>query len=263
MILLVVVGLSVPALADPSVATPLLVDINGAGGGPPLPGWNDWAFGWNWASPQAATFDGVSTTLAVIRHDGVATGDARNRSGGFAHVKRTLANNNIGGDALCLYLDSLTPGKTYQISVWSLEKKSIWSNKPTTIKTAAWMQFPNAGDANECVIDWLVANGYPDGYDPCAGIPAGLAALLAAYGDETSVVGPESDTLNIGTWLGRSTFNITADDYGYATICGWLNVNELEGSFHLPLNGFMVIPEPATMALLGLGGLALLRRKRA
>jgi len=270
-----------PALAAPSVANPLKVDIQGRYGNTTLPGWTDWGFGvadGTWVSPQSTTIDGTSLTLAVIRKDGSNQGLSRNRSGGFAHVPRTATNNYIGQDFLCLYIDSLVPGECYQISLWSLEKRSIWSNKPTTVKMVNWAQFPNPDTEYECANDWLIENGYPDGYDPCSpsrldgsnptdpctGIPKALYDMVTKYGYRASVVGPESDDLLPGGCnLGKSAFNIKADAYGNATVCGWLDINELEGSFHVPLNAFMIIPEPATMVLLVLGGLALLRRKRA
>ena len=67
---------------------------------------------------------------------------------------------------------------------------------------------------------------------------------------------PASQDLTAGDWV---TFDLT----NVGTAAGdFININILDGSLNLVSNTpIEVIPEPMTMALLGLGGLFLRRRK--
>jgi len=78
----------------------------------------------------------------------------------------------------------------------------------------------------------------------------GTAPWLSAYDDAYGM-------------LYSATLRARLDATGRIAFYGWADMLSQSGSQHAALNGFMIsIPEPATIALLGLGGLALIRRKR-
>jgi hypothetical protein len=303
-VVLVVVGLSVPALAsaDPTAANPLKVDITYAPDGQAAQaGYQNWGIIRDWTSPvstsfpldfQALPWDWATATLSVYRKNKTPdnTGFSRNRSGGFAAVgpnpsweplEYSAAGKGYGTNYVKLTLSNLTPGKDYQFFLWSFERREVWSASSANpdSKYGVWSTLGNSGN-DWTPLSWLNANGYsgfngePNGYGPitpvpdpptgASGMPAGLADLVAAEGGRVSMMAPLNDDTN---FLGGSkylvSFSAITDDEGTISIYGWIDPTDWTGSQHMPLNGFMVIPEPATVCLFGIGALSLLRRKRA
>jgi hypothetical protein len=128
------------------------------------------------------------------------------------------------------------------------------AGEPANSKRAVWSQTNPA--------EWLTANGYPAGY-AVNEMPAELGATLLG---RTSMMGPApwiiEDAYRYATTF---SLDVTADAMGTAsvTLYGWNDMTTWAGDQHMPINGLRVIfvPEPATVALLGLGGLALWRKR--
>jgi hypothetical protein len=290
-VLLVVAALSTPVMAAyVGLANPLYVDLDGGGVTTLKTGWQGWLFASNWTGPATATFSnpggGLSqqpiAQLEVYRNNQGANSNAgasRNRDGGMAFVAGTgdfgVTTQGYGVNYLKLTLSQLKPDTLYAIDLWSYEKASVWSMSTANpdSKFVAW------GTTNPK--SWLDTNysgvvGEPPsgGYGPKVGVdypaastdsnmPAGLAATVLARADIAAFGMLDMAWDMLGENVGRAKTHVMTDGDGIITLYGWLDATDWSGSAHVPLSGFYVMPEPMTITLLGLGALALIRRKRA
>jgi len=292
-LLLVVAGLSMPASASymGTLDNPLKVDIMGDGGGPTLTnGWQEWAFARSPTPPSTKTFVNplyefteeipvAELTVYAKNNTAASRSLSRNRSGGFTGVGNTgdysAAGMGLGNNYIKLTIANLNYETEYTFLMWSMEASNVWSmdlaNNPHS-KFGVW--------STTNPKDWLDTNGRsgnggePNGYGPKrsldnpaattdSNMPAGLAALVAAHGGRLNLEAADGNSL-LGKFVPQMTsFKATTNDAGVIVLYGWIDPTDWTGSMHMPLQGFMVVPEPMTIALLGLGGLALIRRKRA
>lgn len=174
-----------------------------------------------------------------------------------AHGSSGLGMDYLQFDFLCGVANA---GRTLEFTFWGYDDAFSHAGEPPDSKWAAWSTTEPRS--------WLTANGYPDGYQPGgtppdSNMPAGLKALTLGralqMGNNTWI----SEFDNRYGMSYSSTFEVTLNELGRATIYGWADMTNWTGSQHVAVNGFAIsIPEPTTVALLALGGLALLRKRR-
>jgi hypothetical protein len=289
LMLAVVTVLNVQARADLlSETNPLKVDMDGESTSLEPGNWQSWLVSRDWSSPISKEFDvggmpgenplaELSVYRKAISPYPNTMGGARSREGGLVFVAGTgeystdQALKGLGTSYIKLTLSQLEPSEMHVIKLWGWEATGTWSNN-TDNPNSKWGFW---GTTNP--LSWLNANGYsglngePNGYRPLAGnglTDSNMPGDLYATGDRFFLqwdggrLGNGIEHYNYGEL--RVMSSASEDPYGgIITLYGWIDPGStLGGSMHMPLQGFYVIPEPATVALLGLGGLALMRRRK-
>ena len=265
----------------------LKVDIDANGSTGPnhtQPGWTAWEMPEYWSSfgPVTKNFGSVIVTL-----DGVtATGGGGHLAGSRDRIHDPVSNCDcdfplmykdlvyVPHTASCMGEDYFEvafnfgpshAGETYQFTFWGWDVAfggSGYGSGSAAPPNSKWMAW-SATNPDQ----WLNANGYPSGYD-CpntpgeSNMPADLMALT-----ELALAQGRAPWLTCFDDSHGMTFAATLeaqlDESGRTTIYGWADMQSMVGSQHAVLNGFMIsVPEPATIALLGLGGLTIPRKRR-
>jgi len=224
-----------------------------------------------------------------------AAGASRDRSGGWSGVLGTgefqATDKGFGMNYIKLTVTQLQPSTQYKFLLWAMETRSVWacnSDNPdskyiawSTTNPKQWLddhtgQYRGNGAGTD-------VNGYgPISKDddpfpitdtnmpgslnnPYTGVGPSLYELVtacSAEGGRTTLIAEDGND-HLGQNICMTDFLANTNDEGTVVIYGWMDATDYTGSMHVPLNGFWIVPEPTTIALLGLGGLALIRRKRA
>jgi len=230
---------------------------------------------YRWASPYTANgtqvagvtsgehkFTGVSNGGDCVGQDG-SGGTYWPGSGAAQRVPALGGETNTGGQAWGIsdnglyvtgYLNSPNTGPgSYKGFIWSPGDANATPRNPLGSDTLSGVF--EASDGGACAGWSYGAEGSNASYDAviwdAAGTPQELLAVLASIGVDTS------EWSYLLKAFSMSPDGLTISGAGYA----WVDPNDHgQGTI---LRGFVaVLPEPATLSFLALGGLMLLRRKR-
>lgn len=138
-------------------------------------------------------------------------------------------------------------------TMWAYAEAEPWRGGHFTADSNGWVTFSSADYKLSLSQDSETgyANAWAYGY-----AEAGLRLL----NDDTSDRDEDMPAIETKVWDGHF---ITADATGTLTVAVWFNAGNTGEFDAWVYNKAGVVPEPATVALLGLGALSLIRRKRA
>ena len=246
------------------------------------------------AETPTTAFNVFGSTQALVQ--------SRERVGGMAFVAGTgeygVATKGLGLNYDSLTISGLIPNHTYLFRLWGYETTGTWSKNTTntddkfgvwsTQNPVNWLaanyapvqpgEPPQGGYGPKYTVyrptELHTDSNMPNVISTVDGKTMWNAAMVtgksARFQMDAGATDPGDNPLGSWTVITCASFYATTNPYlnpdypgGDITIYGWIDPTDWSGSMHMPLNGFEVVPEPATVALLGLGGLALLRRKRA
>lgn len=258
------------------------IDAQGTNPGATQTGWEKWEMPSYWSSfgPINKVFTLSTGDMVLVQMNGYKDGVGGNFGGSrqrwspttngtndFEYMLSDLAyvpmgtSGGLGMDYIefNFFFDMDKAGKTFEFTFWNFDE-TFFYYPPDSHWIAYSQQNPR---------QWLIANGYPNGYQPdpdilpYSNMPAGLKDLTLGRvlqdGWPPHVL--EFDTIYGMTY--STSFEVTLDDLGRATLYSWADLCSLQSNQYVAINGFAIsIPEPTTVALLALGGLALLRKRR-
>jgi hypothetical protein len=224
------------AMAAPRLTPFLQVDLDGAGG-PTQPGWTSLPIA-SVASPTYAwtnTYGGVTVTILTTNYNNSWNLGVRNRTAetdtnflgpvyqDLLFVQHT-SSVGWGEDFYTINFSGLVANTNYEVTLFDYDSSYGLSGD---LAYAAWSTTNPAA--------WLANISYNNGYNP--GDTAHTPPIIA----QNLMAGPFSaDPAVNDPYAYSSSFIVTTDPTGSATVYGWANNTAITSSQHIPLNGYML-----------------------
>jgi hypothetical protein len=152
-----------------------------------------------------------------------------------AHAASVTIDPDLGWSGYFAWIDGL--GQIDDISLVEYDYDYVETEWSITLPTAGYMTMVTAYD------------GYVVGDEFDLYVDGGHAPWTQEYYDSSGYYHGEYDNLFLSAGTHSITLYVTALAYGYNSGAGMANFSR-------------VVPEPTTIVLLGLGGLAVIRRRR-
>jgi len=190
---------------------------------------------------------------AAVIYNNFGAGDAYNHTGGWAVTGPDVLH--LGNWDIAMPFSVSEPG----VMLDKVELAVARHSGPNELDV--WVMSDSAGVPGEVLEAFHFTNAMGGSFSPPLSALSVVQPILSA--GATYWLAASTDTTTDAGWMENSTGD--SGIIGYRSTGGWVSVSPRDRcAFRISgtPQGANVVPEPATLGLLALGGLALLRRRR-